>query len=138
MMGIVKHFHSLYGHQNIDVVVGVESRGFIFGVPLALSLNASFVPARKPGKLPYDHISEEYELEYGTATLQMHTDAIKEGQKVLIVDDLLATGGTASATCSLVEKLGGEIISLAFLINLTFLNGATKLEGRDIQSIVEY
>ena len=138
MLGIIKHFHEVYHDRNIDVVVGVESRGFIFGVSLAMALGAAFVPARKPGKLPYDHISKEYELEYGTATLQMHTDAIRKGQRVLVVDDLLATGGTAAATCELIEELGGRVVSCAFVINLTFLNGSEKLGDVDIQSLVEY
>ena len=110
----------------------------LFGVPLALALNAAFVPARKPGKLPYEHISQTYDLEYGTAELQMHTDAIQKGQRVVVVDDLLATGGTASATGSLVEQLGGTLLSYAFVVNLTFLNGIDKLGGVDVQSIVEY
>jgi adenine phosphoribosyltransferase len=138
MMGITGHFAKIYKSKNIDVVVGVESRGFIFGVPIALALNAAFVPARKPGKLPYEHITEEYELEYGTAKLQMHTDAIREGQRVLVVDDLLATGGTAKATCSLVERLGGEVVSCAFVVHLKFLSGEEKLDGIDIQSIAVY
>ncbi len=127
-----------YKNSNIDVVAGMESRGFIFGVPLACQLGTGFVPIRKPGKLPADSISESYELEYGTNTLEIHTDAIKKGQKVLIVDDLLATGGTAKATCNLVERLGGEVVGVAFIIELTFLNGREQLRGYDIFSMLKY
>jgi adenine phosphoribosyltransferase len=122
----------------IDVVVGMESRGFIFGVPLAMELGAAFVPARKPGKLPYETIGYEYDLEYGTNRLELHTDSIKPGQKVLIVDDLLATGGTADATAKLVEKLGGDIVGCCFVIELDFLNGRAPLGGYDVFSIVHY
>jgi adenine phosphoribosyltransferase len=122
----------------IDVVVGMESRGFIFGVPLAMELGAAFVPARKPGKLPYETIGYEYDLEYGTNRLELHTDSIKPGQKVLIVDDLLATGGTADATAKLVEKLGGDIVGCCFVIELDFLNGRSPLGGYDVFSIVHY
>ncbi len=122
----------------IDVVVGMESRGFIFGVPLAMELGAAFVPARKPGKLPYETIGYEYELEYGTNRLELHTDSIKEGQTVLIVDDLLATGGTADATVKLVERLGGNIVGCCFVIELDFLNGRAPLEKHDVFSIVHY
>ena len=127
-----------YQGTKIDVVVGVESRGFIFGVPLACELDTGFVPIRKPGKLPADSISESYELEYGTNTLEVHTDAIKKGQKVLIVDDLLATGGTAKATCKLIERLGGEVVGIAFIIELTFLNGREQLQEYNIYSMLQY
>ncbi|MFH1466449.1 MAG: adenine phosphoribosyltransferase [Pseudomonadota bacterium] len=122
----------------IDVVVGMESRGFLFGTPLALGLNAAFVPARKPGKLPYESIGFEYDLEYGTNRLEMHVDAITPGQRVLVVDDLLATGGTAAATCKLVEKLGGEVVACCFVVELGFLNGREKLAGVQIDSVVVY
>ncbi len=122
----------------VDAVVGMESRGFIFGTPIALALGAAFVPARKPGKLPYSRISEEYALEYGTARLDMHTDAILPGQRVLIVDDLIATGGTAVATAKLVERLGGTIVAMAFVIELTFLPGRAAVAPHIVDSIVRY
>lgn len=127
-----------YQDKNIDLVVGMESRGFIFGMPVAYKLNVGFVPIRKPGKLPAETLSESYDLEYGQNILEIHVDAIETGQRVLVVDDLLATGGTASATCKLVERLGGEVVSLAFLVELTFLNGRDKLTGYDVFSLVQY
>jgi adenine phosphoribosyltransferase len=127
-----------YKTAHIDKVVSVESRGFIFGSVLAYRLNTGFVPVRKPKKLPSKTIREEYQLEYGTDSLEIHIDAIKKGEKVLIVDDLLATGGTVQATCKLVEKLGGVIVGIAFLIELSFLNGREKLKGYDIFSIISY
>lgn len=122
----------------IDMVVGPESRGFIFATPLAYLLNTGFVPVRKPGKLPAETISYEYSLEYGTDKLEMHQDSIKPGQKVLIVDDLLATGGTMYAAAKLVEKLGGEVIGLGFLIELEDLNGREKLKGYKVESLIQY
>ena len=122
----------------IDKVVGVESRGFFFGTLLAQKLNAGFVPVRKPKKLPYETISASYELEYGSDILEMHIDAIQKGDKVLIHDDVLATGGTAKAVCELVEQLGGEIVQMNFLMELTFLNGREKLENRPIFSVLKY
>ena len=122
----------------VDVVVGMESRGFIFGAPLAMSLNAAFVPARKPGKLPYKTIGVDYALEYGTNRLEMHTDAIQPGQRVLIVDDLLATGGTARATVELVRQLKGEIAGCCFVIELDFLKGAEELPGIPVHSLLHY
>jgi len=127
-----------YQNQRIDLVVGVESRGFIFGMPLAYKLGAGFVPVRKPGKLPATIASESYQLEYGTNTLEIHVDAIEPGQKVLIVDDLLATGGTAKATCNLVERLGGQVVGLGFVIELNFLHGRQKLEDYEVFSLVRY
>jgi adenine phosphoribosyltransferase len=127
-----------YRRTDIDLVVGMESRGFIFGVPLAYQLGAGFVLVRKPGKLPAAKLSESYELEYGTNTLEIHQDAITAGQRVLIIDDLLATGGTAKATCSLVERLGGVVVGTAFVIELTFLNGRDKLQGYDVFSLLQY
>ena len=124
--------------KKIDLVVGVESRGFIFGTSLAYKFGAGFVPVRKPGKLPAKTLAESYELEYGTNILEIHVDAIQKGQKILIVDDLLATGGTAKAACDLVEKLGGEIIGIAFVIELNFLNGRKKLKGYDVFSLLQY
>jgi adenine phosphoribosyltransferase len=122
----------------IDAVVGMESRGFIFGTPLALALGAAFVPARKPGKLPYKSIGYEYDLEYGTNRLEMHVDAIRPGQRVLVVDDLLATGGTAAATCKLVRKLGGEVVACCFVVELGFLGGRAKLADVQVDSVVIY
>jgi adenine phosphoribosyltransferase len=127
-----------YQQLDIDLIVGMESRGFIFGMPLAYQLGKGFVPIRKPGKLPAEKVSESYDLEYGHNTLEIHLDAIEKGQKVLIVDDLLATGGTAKASCNLIEKLGGEVVSLAFVIELSFLKGREKLRGYDIFSLLQY
>ncbi len=127
---------SHFSKQGIQKVVGIESRGFIFGAPLALNLNAGFVPARKPKKLPATTMREEYQLEYGTDALEMHVDAITSGEKVAIVDDLLATGGTAAAVARLVEKLGGQVAGLAFLIELDFLQGRQKLEKYAIHSLI--
>ncbi|MGQ2985432.1 adenine phosphoribosyltransferase [Flavobacterium sp.] len=124
--------------RNIDVVVGVESRGFFFATLLAYELGAGFVPVRKPKKLPFETISASYELEYGTDTLEIHTDAIKNGDRVLIHDDVLATGGTAKAVCQLVEKLGGEIVQCNFLMELSFLNGRDKLAGHEVYSPLVY
>lgn len=128
----------LVGNQKIDTVVGVEARGFFFGNSLAQSLNAGFVPVRKPGKLPADTISQTYDLEYGTDTLQIHKDAIKPGDRVLIHDDILATGGTAKAVCNLVERLGGVIVQCNFLIALDFLQGAQKINKYPITSVLNY
>lgn len=127
-----------YAGAGIEVVVGVESRGFIFGSTLAYMLNCGFVPVRKFGKLPYSTVSVEYALEYGTNVVEMHTDAIRPGQRVLIVDDLLATGGTVSAAMELVEKLGGHIAGIAFLVELTFLKGREQLKGHDVFALIKY
>lgn len=121
-----------------DIVVGPESRGFIFGTPLAYATKKGFVPVRKPGKLPYKTISFEYELEYGTDVLEMHIDAIKPGQKVIIADDLLATGGTLHSTIQLIEQLGGEVVGICTLIELTYLNGREKLKDYNVQSLIKY
>ena len=121
-----------------DVVVGPESRGFIFGVPVAYKNHKSFVPVRKKGKLPCETISQEYSLEYGTATIEMHKDAIKPGQKVVIVDDLIATGGTIAAIIKLVEALGGEVVKIVFLIELQGLKGREKLKGYDVDALIKY
>ncbi|MEO9894678.1 adenine phosphoribosyltransferase [Aurantibacter sp.] len=126
------------GDQKIDKVVGMESRGFFFAPMLAVQLNAGFVPIRKAGKLPSASISETYGLEYGKDTLEIHTDAIQKGDKVLVHDDVLATGGTAEATCKLVERLGGTVVQCNFLIELDFLKGRTKLNAFDVQSIMHY
>lgn len=124
--------------KGVELVVGVESRGFIFAPMVAYKLGAGTTLVRKPGKLPYKTVEESYELEYGTDTLQMHADAIKKGQKVLIVDDLLATGGTISATKKLVEKMGGEIVGFAFVVELDFLKGRKKLKGSNIHSLIHF
>jgi len=125
------------GKREIDVVVGMESRGFIFGAPIAYKLGVGFVPVRKLGKLPADVVSVEYDLEYGSATLEMHRDAMRPGAKVLVVDDLLATGGTVAGTIELVKQLRGEIVALAFLIELTALKGRDKLAGYDIVTLIQ-
>ena len=127
-----------YKSRKINKIVGMESRGFIFGAPVAYSLGAGFVPVRKKGKLPYKTISTTYQLEYGTDTLEMHADAIKSGENILIVDDVLATGGTAAATVDLVKKSGGNIIGLAFLIELSFLNGREKIKGHEVFSLLTF
>ena len=127
-----------YAGAGIQAVVGVESRGFIFGSVLAYLLNCGFVPVRKFGKLPYQTVTVEYELEYGTNIVEIHTDAIQPGQRVLIVDDLLATGGTVSAAMELVEKLGGYIAGIAFLVELTFLKGREQLKGHDVFALIKY
>lgn len=121
-----------------NVVVGPESRGFIFGVPVAYANGKGFVPVRKKGKLPCETISEDYSLEYGTATIEMHKDAIVPGQKVVIVDDLIATGGTTEAIIKLIERLGGEVVKIVFLIELEGLNGREKLAGYDVDSVIKY
>ncbi|MGL5646521.1 MAG: adenine phosphoribosyltransferase [Clostridium sp.] len=131
---IVEHLKD----KNIDIVVGPEARGFIFGVPVAYALGAGFVPVRKPGKLPGETVSVEYALEYGTDTLQIHKDGIKKGQRVAVVDDLLATGGTIEAVAKLVELAGGEVVSMDFVIELTELHGKDKLEKYDVMSLVKY
>ena len=127
-----------YKGKNIDKVVSPEARGFIMGAPVAYLLNAGFVPVRKPGKLPWKTESVTYDLEYGTDTLTIHTDAIEQGEKVLIIDDLLATGGTSKAIVELVEKLGGKVEGIGFLVELEFLNGRKKLEGYEVFSIIKY
>lgn len=121
-----------------DMVLGPESRGFIFGMPVAYNLGKGFVPVRKKGKLPAEVISKEYALEYGTATIEMHKDAIQPGQKVVIVDDLMATGGTAKAIIEMVEKMGAEVAALVFLIELDFLEGRKVLPGYRIESVIHY
>ena len=124
--------------KGADVIVGIESRGFIFGVPVAMELSLPFAMARKLGKLPYDRITEEYALEYGTNTVEMHVDAVAPGQKAYIVDDLLATGGTAAAGARLVERLGGSVCGFGFMVELTFLDGRQNLLGYPITALLEY
>ena len=122
----------------VDVVIAAEARGFLLGTALAREIGAGFVLARKPGKLPYDTISAEYALEYGTDTLELHSDAVAHGARVLVHDDLLATGGTAKALCRLVEQLGGTVVGCGFLIELAFLNGRAKLEPYDVHALLRY
>ncbi len=127
-----------YKDLKIDKVVAAESRGFILGAPLAYKLNAGFIPVRKPGKLPADTLSESYSLEYGTNTIEIHKDAITKGEKILVHDDLLATGGTVKALLNLVEKLGGEVVGVSFIIELAFLDGKKYLDGYDVFSVLSY
>ncbi|NNK18140.1 MAG: adenine phosphoribosyltransferase [Maribacter sp.] len=128
----------LLGNAKVDKVVGMESRGFFFAPILAIRLNAGFVPVRKAGKLPGKTIKQEYDLEYGTDALEMHADAIQKGDKVLVHDDVLATGGTANATCKLIEKMGGEIVQCDFLLELDMLNGKNKLLDYELKSLLHY
>ena len=134
----VDRFVWLFASKRIDKVVGIESRGFMFGPIVAYDLNAGFVPVRKPGKLPYTKIRESYELEYGTDTVEMHHDAIQPGEHVLVVDDLVATGGTALAAARMVESLGGTVSGFGFIIELTFLKGRDKLQGYEVESLIRY
>ena len=134
----IQGVENLIKDTEFDVVVGPESRGFIFGVPVAYNLKKAFVPVRKKGKLPCETIEATYDLEYGTATIEMHKDAVKPGQKVVIVDDLIATGGTIEAIIKLVEQLGGEVVKIVFLMELEGLNGREKLKGYDVDSVVRY
>lgn len=127
-----------YAQRPIDIIVGVESRGFIFSAPLAYELELGFVPVRKPGKLPAETYLMEYELEYGVNTLEIHRDALEKGMRVLVIDDLLATGGTISATCNLVEHAGGVVEEVAFLVELTFLNGRERLQKYPIFSLIQF
>jgi len=137
---IIDHLVHIYKDQNIESVAGIESRGFLFGYPLAIRLGVPFVLIRKKGKLPYDKISHDYELEYGSATIEMHTDAIKKNQRVLIHDDLLATGGSASAAAHLIQKCGAQVVGFSFLVGLDFLNGEDKLKefSDNIINLVRY
>ncbi|SFJ46547.1 adenine phosphoribosyltransferase [Myroides guanonis] len=138
MQETTRQLFDLVGNHQVDKVVGMESRGFFFATLLASKLGAGFIPVRKPNKLPFNTISEPYSLEYGFDTLEMHSDAIQPGDRVLIHDDVLATGGTAEAVCKLVEKLGGIILQVNFLMELTFLNGREKLEGYEVKSLLKY
>ena len=131
---IVVHF----GRGNVDKVVGIEARGFILASPVAYHFNAGFVPIRKKGKLPWETVEEEYALEYGTATLEVHADAVKPGERVLIVDDVLATGGTAKAAASIVERIGGKVCGISCLIELDFLHGRDKLSSYELLTLIRY
>jgi len=135
---VVAHLADRYRGAGIDVVAGIESRGFIFGAPVAIELGVGFVPIRKLGKLPAEKIHREYALEYGTAALEMHLDAVRPGQRVLLIDDLLATGGTAAASAALLETVGAQVAAIAFLIELTFIPGREMLPGYDVYSILQY
>lgn len=134
----IDHLAAPFKDQDVEVVVGIESRGFIFGAAVADRLGAGFTPVRKPGKLPSQTVKARYDLEYGSDSLEMHDDAIRKGQRVLIVDDLLATGGTARATRDLVRRLGGQVHALAFLIELVALNGRQRLDGEQVRSLLQY
>lgn len=129
---------TIKGFGDFNIIVGPESRGFIFGTPIAYAMGKGFAPIRKKGKLPYKTIGVEYALEYGTDKLEMHIDAVKKGDKVIIVDDLLATGGTTESNIKLVEQLGGEVVGIVYFIELSFLKGREKLKGYKVESIVEY
>ncbi|HZV77387.1 MAG TPA: adenine phosphoribosyltransferase [Candidatus Babeliales bacterium] len=131
-------FVERFRDRGIDRVVGIEARGYILGAPIAYAIGAGFIPVRKPGKLPHNKLSEEYALEYGTNSLEIHEDAIAKGERVLVVDDLLATGGTAAATGRLLERLGARVEAFAFLVELTALNGRSKLAGHDVATFVSY
>ena len=138
LRAVIDRFHEQFADQKIDVVVGIEARGYFFAPAIALALGTGFVPVRKPKKLPCEVEFWEYDLEYGTDRLEIHRDAIEGGQRVLIVDDVLATGGTAAAVARLVEKLGGRIASYGFVIELDFLNGREKLKNYDVYSMLHY
>jgi adenine phosphoribosyltransferase len=135
---IIDGWKERYMDKQIDAIVGMDARGFIFGAPLAYAMDLPFVPARKKGKLPAETISEDFELEYGTATMQMHADALKEGDRVVIIDDLLATGGTAAAIRRLVERLGAVVVEIAFVVELPPLGGRERLQGVPIHSLVSF
>ncbi len=138
LRGAVDLMAAPYAGERIDYIVAIEARGYILGAPLAYRLGAGFIPVRKPGKLPGETINVDYELEYGTNSLEVHSDALSEGQRVLVVDDLLATGGTAAATCSLLQKLGAHIVGLSFLIELEALGGRSKLTGSRVDVLIRY
>ena len=134
----IEELYKLLDGVDYDIIAGVESRGFIFGTPLAYRAKKKFVPIRKKGKLPRETVEQTYDLEYGTATIEVHKDSIQPGQKVIIIDDLIATGGTVGAAAKLVEELGGEVSKMIFMIELEGLNGREKLKGYDIESVVKY
>lgn len=134
----IDEMQKLLANTEFDVIVGAESRGFIFGAPLAYNMHKAFVPVRKKGKLPCETVEATYELEYGTATIEMHKDSIKPGQKVVIVDDLIATGGTIEAAAKLIEELGGEVVKIVFLLELAGLEGRQKLSKYEVETVVTY
>jgi adenine phosphoribosyltransferase len=138
LSSVVEAFVDRYHGQGVDVVAGVESRGFLFGAPLAIALGVGFVPIRKVGKLPAETVRREYALEYGTNTLEMHADAVTPGERVLLIDDLLATGGTARAAVELIQAVGGTVHGAAFVIELAFLNGRAALPGTDVHALIAY
>ena len=135
---VIDRMHDEFKDAGVDLVLGIESRGFFFAAPLAMRLGKGFIPVRKPGKLPRERISASYALEYGVDALEVHRDAIRDGQKCILVDDVLATGGTIAACAQLVRKLGGEVVGVVFLMELTFLSGREKLEGEKVFSVVQY
>ena len=134
----IDSMQSYLNDMDLDVIVGLESRGFMFGVPIAYNLHKAFVPVRKKGKLPCETISQTYDLEYGSEEIEIHKDAIRPGQKVAVVDDLIATGGTVEAAVKLIERLGGEVVKIVFLMELEGLNGREKLEGYNVDSVIRY
>ena len=134
----VDRFVWMFAQKRVDKVVGIESRGFMFAPIVAYNLNAGFVPVRKPGKLPYQKVKQSYDLEYGTDSIEMHNDAVQPGEHVLIVDDLVATGGTALAAARMVESLGGIVSGFGFIVELTFLPGRQKLQGYEVESLIQY
>jgi adenine phosphoribosyltransferase len=135
---VVERLAAPFGGRGIDVVAGIESRGFLFGTPLALALGAGFAPIRKVGKLPARTVARDYALEYGTARIEIHADAVRPGERVLLVDDVLATGGTARAGAELVEELGGEVVAAAFVVEISALSGRAALAGREVLSLLRY
>ncbi|MBN1355999.1 adenine phosphoribosyltransferase [bacterium] len=135
---VISQMTKPFRSQGIDKVLGIEARGFLFASPIAMELGAGIVPVRKPGKLPFETISHTYTLEYGTDTIEMHKDAVSPGDKVLIVDDLLATGGTVEAACKLVESAGGVVTGISFLVELAFLNGRTKIDGYPVHALIQF
>ncbi len=134
----VDRFVWLFARLHVDKVIGIESRGFMFAPIVAYNLNAGFVPVRKPGKLPYETVGKSYDLEYGSDRVEMHRDGVAEGERVLIVDDLLATGGTARATGDLVKSVGGEVVGMGFIVELAFLDGRAAVDGFEVQSLIVY
>ena len=136
--GAIDLFVDRFKDAGVDYVIGIESRGYVFAAPLAYALGAGFIPVRKPGKLPFDKYSESYDLEYGTNSLEIHADALSQGDRVVVVDDLLATGGTAAATGRLLERLGADVIAYAFMIELAALHGRDALSGAEVVSFVSY
>lgn len=134
----IDSIQDLLKDTEVDLIAGTESRGFIFGMPVAYNLHKPFVPVRKKGKLPCETISQEYDLEYGSAEIEMHKDAVKPGQKVVVIDDLIATGGTVEAAVKMIEKLGGEVVKIIFLMELAGLNGRERLKDYDVESVICY